>query len=129
MSEKINHQRCRFLGIAAMTIATTHLSRFGCAIAQSSKAQPKESTTTQPGTAIRSFRVNISKEALVNLRRRITATQWPEKEEETRACKQLAGQNVEAKSRLRQVHGIAPTNLVRHCRFPRRTSCLASRPR
>jgi pimeloyl-ACP methyl ester carboxylesterase len=31
-------------------------------------------------TAIRPFRINISEEALVNLRRRITATQWPEKE-------------------------------------------------
>jgi hypothetical protein len=86
MSEKINHQRRRFLGIATMIIATTQLGRFGSAIAQSSKAQPKESATTQPGTAhtdttaIRPFRVNISKEALVNLRRRITATQWPEKE-------------------------------------------------
>jgi pimeloyl-ACP methyl ester carboxylesterase len=86
MLNKINHQRRRFLGIAAMTIATTQLGRFGSVIAQSSKAQPKESTTTQPGTAhtdtttIRPFRVNISKEALVNLRRRITATQWPEKE-------------------------------------------------
>jgi pimeloyl-ACP methyl ester carboxylesterase len=86
MSEKINHQRRRFLGIATMTIATTQLGRFGSAIAQSSKAQPKESATTQPGTAhtdttaIRPFRINISKEALVNLRHRITATQWPEKE-------------------------------------------------
>ncbi|MBW4455333.1 MAG: epoxide hydrolase 1 [Nostoc indistinguendum CM1-VF10] len=86
MLNKINYQRRRFLGIAAMTIATTQLGRFGSAIAQSSNAKPKESTTTQPGTthtdttAIRPFRVNISKEALVNLRRRITATQWPEKE-------------------------------------------------
>jgi pimeloyl-ACP methyl ester carboxylesterase len=87
MSEKINHQRRRFLGIAAMTIATTQLGRFGSAIAQSSNAKPKETPTTQPGTvqptdttAIRPFRVNMSEEALVNLRRRITATQWPEKE-------------------------------------------------
>jgi enterochelin esterase-like enzyme len=52
MPEKINHQRCRFLGIAAMTIATTYLSRFGCVIAQSSKAQSKESTMTQPGNVL-----------------------------------------------------------------------------
>ncbi|MEP0884062.1 epoxide hydrolase [Trichocoleus sp. ST-U3] len=86
MSEKINHQRRRFLGIAAMTIATTQLGRFGSANAQSSNAQPKETTTTQPGTVhtdpttIRPFRINMSEEALVDLRRRITATQWPEKE-------------------------------------------------
>jgi hypothetical protein len=30
--------------------------------------------------AIRPFRINMPEEALVNLRRRITATQWPEKE-------------------------------------------------
>ncbi|QSJ19272.1 hypothetical protein JYQ62_11440 [Nostoc sp. UHCC 0702] len=40
MSEKINHQRRRFLGTAAMTIATTQLGIFGSAIAQSSKTKP-----------------------------------------------------------------------------------------
>lgn len=40
MSEKINRQRRRFLGIAAMTIATTQLDRFGAAIAQSSTTSP-----------------------------------------------------------------------------------------
>jgi pimeloyl-ACP methyl ester carboxylesterase len=86
MSDKINHHRRRFLGIAAMTIATTQLGRFGSAIARPSQAQPKETTTTQPGsvhtdtTAIRPFRINMSEEALVDLRRRITATQWPERE-------------------------------------------------
>jgi pimeloyl-ACP methyl ester carboxylesterase len=86
MSDKINHHRRRFLGIAGMTIAATQLGRFGSVIAQSSQTQPKETTTTQRGTvhtdttAIRSFRINMSEEALVDLRRRITATQWPEKE-------------------------------------------------
>ena len=51
MSEEINHQRRRFLGIAAMTIATTQLNRFGSAIAQSNNAQPKGATPTQPKTA------------------------------------------------------------------------------
>jgi nitrous oxide reductase len=50
MSNKINHQRRQFLGIAAMTIATTQLGRFGSANAQSSKAKPKETATTQLGT-------------------------------------------------------------------------------
>ena len=49
MSEKINHQRRRFLGIAALTIATTQLGQVGSAIAQSSK--PTEITTAQTGTA------------------------------------------------------------------------------
>jgi pimeloyl-ACP methyl ester carboxylesterase len=86
MSEKINHQRRRFLGIAGMTIAATQLGRFGSANAQSSQTKPKE-TTTQPATvqstdttAIRPFRINVPQETLVNLRRRIAATRWPEKE-------------------------------------------------
>jgi nitrous oxide reductase len=40
MSEKINRQRRRFLGTAAMTIATTQLGIFGSAIAQSSQTKP-----------------------------------------------------------------------------------------
>jgi hypothetical protein len=46
MPEKINQLRRRFLGIAAVTIATTQLGRFGSANAQSSKAKPKETTMT-----------------------------------------------------------------------------------
>jgi hypothetical protein len=42
MSEKINHQRCRFLGIAAMTIATTQLGRFGSAIAFGGSGAPAQ---------------------------------------------------------------------------------------
>ncbi|MBD2074273.1 alpha/beta fold hydrolase [Phormidium sp. FACHB-592] len=86
MSDKINQQRRRFLSLAATTLATTQLGRFGAANAQPSNATPKETTTTQRGTAptdptaIRPFRINISKEALDDLRRRIAATQWPEKE-------------------------------------------------
>jgi pimeloyl-ACP methyl ester carboxylesterase len=87
MSEKINHPRRRFLGIAAMTIATTQIGRVGSAIAQSSQTKPKKPATTQPGavqstdpTAIRPFRINIPQEALVDLRQRIMATRWPEKE-------------------------------------------------
>ena len=87
MSEKPNRQRRRFLGIATMTIAATQLGRFGSAIAQSSNAKPKGTATAQPvtvqptgKTAIRPFRINMSQEALVDLRQRIAATRWPEKE-------------------------------------------------
>ncbi len=87
MSEKINHQRRRFLGIATMAIATTQLGRFGSANAQSSQTKPKETATTQPGTvqstdttAIRRFHINIPQAALVDLRQRIAATRWPDKE-------------------------------------------------
>lgn len=86
MSKKINHQRRRFLGIAAMTVATTQLGRFASAIAQSSKVKPKETTMTQSETlhtdinTIRPFPINVPQAALDDLRRRIAATRWPEKE-------------------------------------------------
>jgi pimeloyl-ACP methyl ester carboxylesterase len=50
MSEKINHQRRRFLGTAAMTIATTQLGLFGSAIAQSGKTKPAVLAMMKPGT-------------------------------------------------------------------------------
>ncbi|NEQ18561.1 MAG: hypothetical protein F6K28_00025 [Microcoleus sp. SIO2G3] len=87
MSEKITYQRRRFLGIAGMTIAATQLGRFGSANAQSSQTKPKEAATTQSGTVqstdttkIRPFRINIPQAALVDLRRRIAATHWTDKE-------------------------------------------------
>ncbi|BAY21127.1 hypothetical protein NIES2100_79580 [Calothrix sp. NIES-2100] len=86
MSKKINQQRRRFLGIAAMTIATTQLGRFGSANAQSSKVTPKVTTMTQletlhtDTTTIRPFHINVPQAALDDLRRRIIATRWPEKE-------------------------------------------------
>ena len=46
MSNTINHDRRRFLGIAAMTLAVTELGRFGSAKAQSTKVNPKETTMT-----------------------------------------------------------------------------------
>jgi pimeloyl-ACP methyl ester carboxylesterase len=50
MSEKINHQRRRFLGTAAMAIATTQLGLFGSAIAQSSKTKPAVLSMMKSGT-------------------------------------------------------------------------------
>ncbi|MBD2124632.1 alpha/beta fold hydrolase [Trichocoleus sp. FACHB-262] len=49
MSDKINHQRRRFLGITAMAIATTQLGRFSSAIAQTSKTQPAALSTIKSG--------------------------------------------------------------------------------
>lgn len=50
MSEKINHQRRRFLGTAAITIATTQLGIFGSAIAQLSKTKPAVLSMLKSGT-------------------------------------------------------------------------------
>ena len=46
--------------------------------------------------------------------------------EEQRAYEQLVS-DIQA-GRLRQVHGVAPADLVRHCGFTRRPGRLASRP-
>ncbi len=50
MSEKINRQRRRLLGTAAMAIATTQLGRFGSAIAQSSQRKPAVLSRMKSGT-------------------------------------------------------------------------------
>ena len=50
MSEKINRQRRRFLGIAAMTVATTQLDRFSSAIAQLSQTKPAVLPMMRSGT-------------------------------------------------------------------------------
>lgn len=50
MSEKINQQRRRFLGITVLTIAATQLDRFGSTIAQSTQAKPVVPAMTKPGT-------------------------------------------------------------------------------
>ncbi len=50
MSEEINHDRRRFLGTAALTIAAAELLMTGSADAQSGKAKPADAPTTKPGT-------------------------------------------------------------------------------
>lgn len=50
MSEEINHDRRRFLGVAAMTIAAAQSGMIGSANAQSNKAKPAGTTTTKMGT-------------------------------------------------------------------------------
>jgi pimeloyl-ACP methyl ester carboxylesterase len=50
MSEEINHDRRRFLGIAAMTIAGAQLGMIGSADAQTSKANPRRVPAIKPGT-------------------------------------------------------------------------------
>ncbi len=50
MSDEINHNRRRFLGAAAMTIAAAQLGIFGSANAQSSKTKSADLPTIKPGT-------------------------------------------------------------------------------
>ena len=69
-SEVINEDRRQLLRTAAMGIAAA-------AAPSLFPAYPAPAATSD---AIRPFRINVPEEDLVDLRRRITATRWPEKE-------------------------------------------------
>jgi pimeloyl-ACP methyl ester carboxylesterase len=75
--------------IAAAACAT--LLAFGAVFAQGDREPPQPQNPVQPARtlaqrdAIRPFRAEVSEEALADLRRRIAATSWPEKETVTDA--------------------------------------------
>src|SRR5213594_4265289 len=50
MSEEINHDRRRFFGTVAMTMAAAQFGMIGSAVAQSGKANPASVQTIKPGT-------------------------------------------------------------------------------
>src|SRR3982075_3899894 len=74
MSDDINHPRRRFLGTAAMTIGAASGAAGAFGLVTERPAEAGE------GREIRPFRVNFPDDALVDLRRRIAATRWPDKE-------------------------------------------------
>ena len=77
MTNTIN--RRRFNTAAVTTVAAGALGLFG--FAENSKAVTKDAQLTgSDGVAIRPFRVNVPEVELVELRRRIRATKWPERE-------------------------------------------------
>src|SRR5215469_5796221 len=71
--------RRRFIGAAAVTLAGAAMSRFAFA-----ESKPAAGGLTQIGagdpSSIRPLRVHVPEAALTDLRRRIVATQWPERE-------------------------------------------------
>jgi pimeloyl-ACP methyl ester carboxylesterase len=69
-SEVIDHDRRRLLSTAAMGIAAA-------GVASLFPASPAPAAT---GDDIRPFRIAVPEEALVDLRRRINATRWPDRE-------------------------------------------------
>ncbi len=70
ITEAINHDRRRLLGTAAMSIA----------VAGAASLLPAHPASAAEGDAIRPFHISFPEEALVDLRRRIAATRWPERE-------------------------------------------------
>jgi pimeloyl-ACP methyl ester carboxylesterase len=69
-SEDINDDRRHFLGSAAMAFAA----------AGTFSLLPEPLAAATDDNAIRPFRVNIPEQALVDLRRRVNATMWPDRE-------------------------------------------------
>src|SRR6476661_2534217 len=76
--------RRRFLGAAAASVAAAHPGLLAFSRRLEAMTQPITEVSTQTSPAksqIRPFHVSFPEEQLVDLRRRIKATKWPEKEQ------------------------------------------------
>ena len=84
MSDNIHPQspsRRRFVGVAAATVAAGSLSRLAFAETETNQAITEVVPATGGDkTAIRPRRVHVPESQLVDLRRRIKATRWPDRE-------------------------------------------------
>src|SRR5262245_16465599 len=69
-TEAIDQDRRRLLSAATVSVVATGAASL----------LPAHPVTAAEGSAIRPFRINVLDEQLVDLRRRIAATKWPEKE-------------------------------------------------
>ena len=69
-NEAINQDRRRLLGTATM----------GIAAAGAASLLPSQVAGAPGGDGIRPFRINVPDEALIDLRRRLAATRWPDRE-------------------------------------------------
>src|SRR5262245_66307978 len=74
MSGPLDFNRRRFLAAAATTVAAGPLGILGLS------TRTNAMTDAPKGTAIRPFQFSFSDEELADLRRRINATRWPERE-------------------------------------------------
>ena len=70
LAEQVGLHRRQFLGMAAIVIA----------VAGAASVLPSRSAIATKNDDIRAFRVDIPKEQVVDLRRRIAATRWPDRE-------------------------------------------------
>src|SRR3989475_4687819 len=80
MSKKPDVDRRRFVGVAAATVAAGPLGLFGRVNAMTQALTDVAQPTGSGQTEIRPFRFTASDADLTDLRRRINATKWPERE-------------------------------------------------
>ena len=69
-TETIDQDRRRLLGAATM----------GMAVAGAASLLPSQLAAAPAGDAIRPFRIDVPEEVLIDLRRRLAATRWPDRE-------------------------------------------------
>ena len=69
-TETIDHDRRRLLGAATI----------GMAVAGAASLLPSQLAAAPAGDAIRPLRIDIPEEVLIDLRRRLVATRWPDRE-------------------------------------------------
>src|SRR5213594_987429 len=80
MSKKPDFDRRRFVGVAAAAVAAGPLGLFGRVNAMTQALTDVAQPTGSGQTEIRPFRFTASDADLTDLRRRINATRWPERE-------------------------------------------------
>ena len=86
-SETTDQERRRFLGMVMM----------GSAAAGATSLLPSQLTAAPASDAIRPFRIDVPEEALIDLRQRLAATRWPEREtvvDETQGVQLAAMQEI-----------------------------------
>src|SRR6267143_134507 len=80
MSKKPDFDRRRFVGVAAATVAAGPLGLFGRVNAMTQALTDVAQPTGSGQTDIRPFRFTASEADLTDLRSRVNATKWPERE-------------------------------------------------
>jgi pimeloyl-ACP methyl ester carboxylesterase len=87
-TDPVDQDRRQLLGTVAIGIAAAGAASLLPALADDALAQPSlqgDSRMATKADAIRPFSINFPEDALVDLRRRINATKWPEQEQVTDA--------------------------------------------
>jgi pimeloyl-ACP methyl ester carboxylesterase len=95
MSEMPDFDRRRFCGAAAATVAAASLGL----LTFPRRLEAMSETLTQDKVDIRLFRVNVPEEQIADLRRRIKATKWPERETVTDASQGVQLATIQALAR------------------------------